>query len=164
MAREGSVAPKERVNIVYKPATGNAQEEVELPMKILVMGDFTQQQDERTVEARKAINVDKDNYNKVLAEQNLGLTLGVSDKLSNETGAQLAVNLKFKKLSDFSPEGIANQVPEMRRLLELRQALNALKGPLASVPAFRKKIQGLLGDDEGRARLMGELGIGENKG
>lgn len=166
MAREGSVAPKERVNIVYKPATGGAQEEVELPMKILVMGDFTQRQDERTVEARKAINVDKDNYNKVLEEQKLELSLGVADKLSNEPGAQLPVNLKFKKLSDFSPEGIANQVPEMRRLLELRQALNALKGPLASVPAFRKKIQGLLGDDESRTKLMSELGIGssENKG
>ena len=41
MPRESSVAPKERVNIVYRPATGDASEEVELPLKILVMGDFT---------------------------------------------------------------------------------------------------------------------------
>ena len=35
--QEGSIAPKERVNIVYRPATGDAKEEVELPLKVLVM-------------------------------------------------------------------------------------------------------------------------------
>ncbi|MBK6533631.1 MAG: type VI secretion system contractile sheath small subunit [Deltaproteobacteria bacterium] len=164
MSREGSVAPKERVNIVYKPATGNAQEEVELPLKIMMVGDYTLRPDDQPVENRKPINVDKDNFNQVLGEQKLELNLGVSDKLSNEPGAEMAVNLKFKKLSDFTPEGVANQVPEMRKLLELRSALNALKGPLGNVPAFRKKIQGLLGDEEGRAKLMQELGLGDKGG
>ncbi len=164
MSREGSVAPKERVNIVYKPATGNAQEEVELPLKILMVGDYTQRQVDEAVENRKPINVDKDNFNQVLAEQKLELNLNVADKLSNEPGAEMAVNLKFKKLSDFSPEGVANQVPEMRKLLELRSALNALKGPLGNVPGFRKKIQGLLGDEEGRSKLMQELGLGDKGG
>ena len=164
MAKEGSVAPKERVNIVYKPATGNAQEEVELPLKIMMVGDYTLRPDDQPVENRKPINVDKDNFNQVLGEQKLELTLPVADKLSNEPGAEMAVNLKFKKLSDFTPEGVANQVPEMRKLLELRSALNALKGPLGNVPAFRKKIQGLLGDEEGRAKLMQELGLGDKGG
>lgn len=164
MSREGSVAPKERVNIVYKPATGNAQEEVELPLKIMMVGDYTLRPDDQAVENRKPINVDKDNFNQVLGEQKLELSLGVADKLSNEPGAEMAVNLKFKKLSDFTPEGVANQVPEMRKLLELRSALNALKGPLGNVPGFRKKIQGLLGDEEGRSKLMQELGLGDKGG
>lgn len=164
MSREGSVAPKERVNIVYKPATGNAQEEVELPLKIMMVGDYSLRADDTPLENRKPINVDKDNFNQVLGEQKLELNLPVSDKLSNEPGAEMNVNLKFKKLSDFTPEGVANQVPEMRKLLELRSALNALKGPLGNVPAFRKKIQGLLGDEEGRAKLMQELGLGDKGG
>lgn len=163
MAREGSVAPKERVNIVYKPATGNAQSEVELPLKILMLGDYTQRADDRPVEDRKPINIDKDNFNQVLAEQKLELNLNVADKLSQEKGAEVNVALKFKKLSDFEPEAIANQVPEMRKLLELRTALNALKGPLGNVPAFRKKIQSLLGDEAGRSKLMQELGLGDGK-
>jgi type VI secretion system protein ImpB len=164
MSKEGSVAPKERVNIVYKPATGGAQEEVELPLKIMMVGDYTLRPDDQAVENRKPINIDKDNFNQVLGEQKLELNLGVADKLSNEPGAEMAVNLKFKKLSDFTPEGVANQVPEMRKLLELRSALNALKGPLGNVPAFRKKIQGLLGDEDGRAKLMQELGLGDKGG
>jgi len=160
MSKEGSVAPKERVNIVYKPATGNAQEEVELPLKILMMGDYTLRPDERPLEERKTINVDKDNFNEVMAKQNLELNVTVPDKLGND-GSEMGVKLKFKKLSDFEPEGIVNQVPELRKLLELRAALNALKGPLGNIPGFRKKIQGLLGDQEGRQRLMKELGISD---
>ena len=82
-------------------------------------------------------------------------------KLSQEPGTEMAVNLKFKSMKDFTPEGIANQVPEMRKLLELRSALNALKGPLGNVPGFKKKIQNLLGDQAGRDKLMQELGLGD---
>jgi type VI secretion system protein ImpB len=159
VAKEGSVAPKERVNIIYKPATGNAQEEVELPLKILMMGDYTQRQDDRPVEERKPINVDKDNFTEVMSKQDLKVDMSVADKLSNEPNAEMSVKLKFKKLSDFEPESIVNQVPELRKLLELRSALNALKGPLGNIPAFRKKIQGLLGDSSSREKLMKELGI-----
>lgn len=159
MAREGSVAPKERVNIVYKPATGNAQEEVELPLKILMMGDYTLRQDDRMLEDRKPINVDKDNFNQVMTEQNLGVDINVADKLSSEGGGEMSMSLKFKTLKDFEPEGIADQVPELRRLLELRSALTALKGPLGNIPSFRKKIQGILGDEGARDRLMKELGL-----
>ncbi len=69
MSKEQSVAPKERVNITYKPATGNAKEEVELPLKMLMLGDYTGRPDPRPLEDRKPINVDKDNFSKVMSEQ-----------------------------------------------------------------------------------------------
>jgi type VI secretion system protein ImpB len=159
MSKESSVAPTERVNIVYKPATGNMQEQVELPLKMLMMGDFTGRQDDRPLEDRAPINVDKMNFTEVMAQQNLKVDVSVADKLSNEEGANLPVSLQFKSLADFAPESIVNQVPELRKLLELRSALNALKGPLGNVPAFRKKLQAMLADDEGRKRLINELGL-----
>jgi type VI secretion system protein ImpB len=161
MAKEGSVAPQERVNITYKPSTGDAQSEVELPLKMLFLGDYTGRPDGRPLEERKPINIDKDNFDRVLAEQNLGVNLSIPDRLSGDPGANLSVNLKFKKLADFGPEAIAEQVPELRKLMELRNALTALKGPLGNVPAFRKKIQALLEDKEARARLLEELGLNE---
>ena len=88
MAKQGSVAPKERVNIVYKPATGGAKEEVELPLKVMVMGDFTLRDDETPVENRKAINVDKDNFDDVLAAQNIRLNTTVQSTLSGEPDAK----------------------------------------------------------------------------
>jgi type VI secretion system protein ImpB len=73
----------------------------------------------------------------------------------------MSVDLKFSSLKDFGPEGIVSQVPELQKLLALRTALTALKGPLGNIPAFRKKIQALLGNADGRQKLMQELGLKE---
>lgn len=159
MAKEGSVAPKERVNIVYRPATGDAKEEIELPLKVLVMGDFTLQKDARSVEDRQPVNIDKDNFNDVLGAHNVRLETVVDNKLSDEPDAQMSVNLDFKKMKDFEPDTIIQKVPELKKLLELRDALKALKGPLGNIPEFRKKVQDIVKDDEVKARLLKELGI-----
>jgi type VI secretion system protein ImpB len=152
------------VNITYKPATGNASEEVELPLKMLFLGDYTGRPDPRPLEERKPINVDKDNFQQVLAEQNLQVSMQVPDALSGEKGAELAVNLRFKRLSDFGPDAVAEQVPELKKLLDLRMALTALKGPLGNVPAFKRKISSLLADDKTREKLVNELGIKKEEG
>lgn len=159
MAKEGSVAPKERVNIVYKPATGDAQEEVELPLKMLMMGDYTGRPDPRPLEDRKPINVDKDNFSKVMAEQKLSVNFAVPNRLSDNPGDEMNVNLRFRRLSDMEPEAIAQQVPELKKLLDLRAALTALKGPLGNEKAFRNKIQGILNDPGSRNRIINELGL-----
>ncbi len=159
MAKEGSVAPKERVNIVYKPATGDAKEEIELPLKLLVMGDFTLAEDDRAVEDRNPINIDKDNFNEVLKAQKLELKLNVDNRLSGDEDEPLPVDLTFDSLKDFEPDQIVAKVPELAKLMDLREALKALKGPLGNVPDFRKKIQSLISDEGTRERLLKELGI-----
>lgn len=157
MPAEGSVAPKERVNIVYKADTGGKTEEKELPLKMLVMGDYTQRADSTPLEERKPININKDNFNDVLASQKLNLSFNADNTLA-EGGGEMPVNLQFKSLKDFEPESVARQVPELSKLLELREALNALKGPLGNIPAFRKKIQAIIGDDASRQAILNELG------
>jgi type VI secretion system protein ImpB len=159
MAKEGSVAPKERINIVYKPATGDAKEEVELPLKLMLIGDYTQREDGEAIEDRKPVNIDKDNFNDVMRQHKLSLDVNVANRLSGEENDEMAVSLKFENLKDFSPESVIRQVPELNRLLELREALVALKGPLGNVPAFRKMIEAALADDSARTKLLRELGV-----
>ncbi len=164
MAKEQTVAPRERVNITYKPATGDAKEEVELPLKLVMLGDYTLREDERTLEERDPVNIDKDNFDSVMKEQRLELTFTVPDRLSGEEDAEVPVNLRFENIKDFTPEMIAEQVPELGNLLELRKALQALKGPLGNLPAFRKKLQGLMDSEADVDRLLAELGTGEAAG
>lgn len=161
MGKEASVAPRERVNIVYRPATGDAQEQVELPLKLLVMGDFTGKPDDRTMEDREPINIDKDNFNEVLKAQDINLDVTVPNRLSGEPDEEMNVSLKFDSIKDFGPEAIAKNTPELSSLLELREALTALKGPLSNLPDFRKKIQELVKDESARERVLKELGIEE---
>lgn len=156
--KEQSVAPKERVNITYKSATGDAREEVELPLKILAMGDFRGQPDARPIEERKPINVDKDSFDQVLREHAVSVDLSVPNRLAPEAG-ELGVTLHLRSMKDFEPESIARAVPETAKLLALREQLTALKGPLGNVPAFRKKLAALLDDAGARASLEAELGL-----
>ena len=158
---EGSVAPQERVNIVYKPALGNAKEEIELPLKLLVIGDFTGAADKRPVEERQPISVDKDTFNDVLREQHVNVSYKAPDLLSGQPEAELNVALSFSHINDFGPEKVAQQVPELKALLEIRDALLALKGPLANLPEFRNKLQTLIKDESKRAEILKELGISE---
>lgn len=159
MAKEGSVAPKERVNIVYKSAVGDAQADVELPLKLTVLGDFTHKPDDRPVEDRAPVSVDKDNFNNVLKAQNVSLEIAVPNRLVEEEDASMPVNLSFETLKDFEPDAVASKVPELAELLRLRESLKALKGPLSNIPDFRKKVQEVVKDDAARAQLLAALGL-----
>jgi type VI secretion protein, VC_A0107 family len=165
MAKESSVAPKERVNITYKPETGDAQEEVELPLKLLVLSDFTLAQDDRRVEDRDPISIDKDNFNDVLKAMNLNLKMSVPNMLAGTSGEgepdAMPVDLKLETLDDFKPDAIVRKVPELQKLMALRETLKAVKAPLGNIPEFRKKIQELVKDPGARERLMKELGVEE---
>jgi len=161
MVKEATVAPKERVNIVYRPATGDAKEEVELPLKLLVMGDFTGSPDDRPLEQRQPVNIDKDNFNEVLKAQNIGLDLTVPNRLSGKPDEEMKVKLRLESMKDFSPDAVAEQVPELKKLLELREALRSLKSPMSNVPEFRKKVQELVKDETARKQLLKELAIEE---
>lgn len=157
MAKKGSVAPKERINITYVPATGGEQEEVELPLKLLVTGDFKGREEDIAIEDRIPVQIDKDNFNNVLAESGIGLKIDVPNRLSEGAEDTLHVDLTFRSIDDFNPASVVRQVPELNKLLELREALVALKGPLGNIPAFRKQLQNLMSDDKSRSQLAKEL-------
>ena len=162
MAKESSIAPKERINVTFKPATDGAQEEIELPMKVMVVGDFLQRQDPRNLIDRKPVSINKNNFEEVLSKQELSLQIAIPNRLrDNASDTDIPVTLKFKGLRDFEPAGIAKQVPEMRKLLQLRDALVSLKGPMGNIPAFRKAIEEVLADDRQREMIMKELGMND---
>ncbi|OII58318.1 type VI secretion system-associated protein [Pseudomonas putida] len=154
----GSVAPKERINIKYVPATDGEQAEVELPHKMLVLGDFGLD-DARALEDRSIMRINKHSFNNVLNDADVSLAMSVPSMLSTAPDAELAVNLQFKSINDFGPDSIARQVPELNKLLELREALVALKGPLGNVPTFRKQLQHLLNNEQARKQLAEELDL-----
>ncbi|MCL9781340.1 type VI secretion system contractile sheath small subunit [Vibrio sp. S4M6] len=161
MSKEGSVAPKERINIKYVPSTGDVQSEIELPLKTLVVGDFKGGAEETLLEERKTMSIDKNNFESVMRENNLGVKTVVKNKLSQEA-SDLSIDVSFKSLQDFSPDSIAKQVPDLKKLIELREALVALKGPLGNIPAFRSRLQEIVSSEESRKQLLDELQLASN--
>ncbi|HFT8169271.1 TPA: type VI secretion system contractile sheath small subunit [Pseudomonas aeruginosa] len=158
--KSGSVAPKERINIRYVPATNGQQEEVELPLKVLLVGDLKGRAEDSALEDRTAVRINKDNFNEVLEKAEVRLTTEVPATLSGSSeGDTLPVDLRFNSIDDFAPDAIVRQVPELRKLQELREALVALRGPMSNIPAFRKKLQAMLSDEGARSALAKELAI-----
>lgn len=163
--KEGSVAPKERINIKYVPATGRETAEVELPLNLLVVGDMKGKPDDTPIEERSMVSINKNNFSSVMEEMKIGLNINVANKLQDNASVddEINVQLDIKSLQDFSPDNIVKVVPELRKLLELREALTAVKGPLGNIPAFRTRIAELLESEESRAQLLAELNIIDNK-
>ncbi|MDR3073433.1 MAG: type VI secretion system contractile sheath small subunit [Deltaproteobacteria bacterium] len=158
MVRETSAAPKERINVTFKPATDGAVEEIELPMKVTVLGDMLQRRDERTLLDRKPVNINKNNFDSVMANQGLQAALTVPNLLKDtEEGGELNVRLDIASMRDFEPESIIGQVPELKKIVLLREALVTLKGPLGNLPAFTRAIEKIVGDETRRDQLLREI-------
>jgi len=163
MSNKQSESPKERINVTYKPAAGDQTEEIEIPFKLLVVGDFNPNEEFTTVEDKKVVSVNKTNFHDVLKNQDITLDMSVDNKLSDEEHDSLDVQLNFNHMRDFSPENIIDQVDELKKLQELRESLMSLKGPLGNIPAFRKAISDVIDNPEEASKMLGELGINLNE-
>lgn len=157
--KDGSVAPKERINIRYVPKADGLSSEVELPLNLLVVGDMKGRPEDAPIDERSSVSVNKNNFNSVMSETGINLNFSVENSLSDKKGEDIQVEIDIKGMEDFSPDNIVKQVPELRKLLELREALVALKGPMGNVPAFRTQLQALLDQEESRMQLLKELDI-----
>ena len=147
--------PPARVNLFLEVAKGNAKEKIELPMRLLVMGDFTGREDGTPLEEREVINVNTQNFEDVLRSQDLRTRLAVQNTLTGE--GETAVDLKFDSLKAFDPEQVARQVPELARLLAARNLLQDFRNRVISMGDFRRQLEAVIKDEAARERLLQEL-------
>jgi type VI secretion system protein ImpB len=148
--------PPARVNIKLDIDKGGAQKKVELPFKMLVLGDFSQKGDTGRIVDKEKININKDNFNQVMESMDLGLNMSVENKI-NPGGGDLKVDLKFKSIKDFSPLEIVKQVPQLSKLLAARNLVKDLKSNLMDNKEFRKKLEGIMQDKTAMDSLVAEL-------
>jgi type VI secretion system protein ImpB len=149
-----------RVNITYDVETGGAIEMKELPFVMGVLGDFTGHAEEgrARLKDRSFVEVNPDNFDEVLARMKPHLTLSVENMLSEDPDAgKLGVDLHFKSMDDFSPERVAQQVPALQKLLDLRSQLADLRGSLQTNEALEEILQESVGDEDRLSKLKTEL-------
>src|SRR5271170_5416806 len=107
-----------RVHITYDVETGGAMEKKELPFVVGVLADLSGQPSAplRPLKERKAVFIDRDNFNEVLARATPRVAMRVDNRLTDEN-TKLAVELKFKHMDDFEPANIAEQVGPLKALM-----------------------------------------------
>lgn len=148
--------PKARINIKLDLHTGGAQKKVELPLKLMMMGDYSNGQEQRPLSERSKVNIDKNNFNAVLADFSPALKLTVENTLAGDA-SELPVALNFRHMKDFEPEQVARQIPELRALLAMRNLLRDLKSNLLDNVTFRRELERILKDDALSDELRAEL-------
>ncbi|MCE0828737.1 type VI secretion system contractile sheath small subunit [Buttiauxella sp. A2-C2_NF] len=151
-----SEIPKARVNIRLDLHTGSAQKKVELPLKLLAVGDFSNGKETLPLSERSKVNINKNNFNSVLSELNPEVKYSVSNTLSND-GTEENVSLSFQEMKDFEPEQVARQIPQLRAMLAMRNLLRDLKSNLLDNVTFRKELEKILIDPALTQELRDEL-------
>jgi len=148
--------PPARINLFLEVAKGNAKKKVELPLRLMVLGDYSQSESNVPLADREKININKDNFQQVMKSSKLNLDMVVPDKLKGGD-AEMKVNVKFNDLSSFHPEEVAKQVPQLGKLLATRNLLQDLRNRIISINDFRKELERVIKDKSALAQLSGEL-------
>ncbi|EKZ99511.1 hypothetical protein D769_09844 [Cupriavidus sp. HMR-1] len=148
--------PKARVNIKLDLHTGGTQKKVELPLKLLVIGDYSNGQETQALAEREKVSINKNNFNSVLADFNPKARIAVENTLALD-GSELSVDLDFKSMDDFQPEVVASRVPELRALMAARNLLRDLKSNLLDNAMFRRELEKILKDPGLSERLRADL-------
>ena len=155
----GRVRPP-RVQITYDVEDGGATVERELPMVAGVVSDLSGDSDDPTpYEQRNFLEVEQGGVDRLMKRIAPTVELTVPDEISGDgEDSEIAARLRFGSIDDFSPMGVAAQLPQTAKLLELRQQLSDLYGKVEA----NDKLDGILGkvlaDSDKQAQLLSELG------
>ena len=147
--------PAARINLKLDVGKGSAKKKVELPLKMLVMGDFAQKKRSQRVGDREKININKNNFEQVMKSQGLKLNYTVDNKLTGK--GDLKVDLDVNSMDSFKPENIAKTLPELSKLLAARNLLKDLKSNLLDNRAFRSRLEEIIKDPAAAKALHEEL-------
>ncbi|AWU93428.1 MULTISPECIES: type VI secretion system contractile sheath small subunit [Azospirillum] len=156
---------KPRVHITYDVETEGATVVKELPFVVGVLGDFSGDPTEplKPLKDRKFIQIDRDNFNDVMARMTPGLKMKVDNTLADD-GTQLSVDLAFKSMEDFEPGRVVQQVEPLRKLLETRNQLRDLLSKADRSEELEGLLERVLQNTDELAALSGELGTEKKEG
>lgn len=150
---------KPRVHIAYEVETGGAMVQKELPFVAGVVGDFSGDPTEplKPLRDRKFIQIDRDNFNDVMARMNPGLNIKVENTLAGD-GSEMAVDLSFKSMTDFEPAQVVQQVDPLKNLMGTRDKLRDLLTKVDRSEDLENLLEQVLQNEGDLKKLSDELG------
>ncbi len=148
--------PKGRVNITLDVETAEGRKKKELPLKLLVLGDFSQGKTKNAVAERDRLSINKSNFDKVMKELSPELNYTVTNRIRGD-GSMLKVKLQLDAIKKFHPEELIQQIPELRQLLAMRNLLKDLKANVIDNATFRRELEKIVKDRTNLQQLRDHL-------
>lgn len=150
---------KPRVHISYEVETEGAAVEKELPFVMGVLGDFSGDPTGpvKSLKDRKFTSIDRDNFDQIMAAQTPGAKFKVENTLQDD-GSEIAVDLKFNKMTDFDPAAIVDQVAPLNKLMETRNKLRDLLSKADRSEDLEALLERVLQNQDDLGALAKDLG------
>jgi type VI secretion system protein ImpB len=153
-----------RVQITYDVETGGALQKKELPYVVGVLADLAGDLDPDVtpvpLKARKFVEIDRDNFDKVMESVGPRVAMQVDNRLTEED-TKFNVVLNFSKMEDLDPAAIVNQVEPLRKLYEARQRLSDLRSKLDGNDDLDRLLQEIVENTDGLKEVQHLAAAGE---
>ena len=153
-----------RVQITYDVEIGGAIELKELPFVVGVLGDFAGNPEEPLpgLKNRKFVEIDRDNFNQVMAGMRPRISYAVENKLQND-GTRLGLDLRFNSIEDFDPDNVVQQVEPLRKLVEARRKLSDLRSKMDGNEKLENLLTDILSNTDSQKQLSEALNTSGDK-
>lgn len=150
-----------RVHITYDVQVGDAIEKKDLPFVVGVLGDFAGQPAEppKRLKERSLIEVDRDNFDQVLAGMKPRLAYRVENTLDGDD-TKLNVELRFNSLADFEPDNVVQQIEPLKQLIEARRRLSDLLSRMDGNDRLEELLREVIQNTGQQQQLSQALGLG----
>jgi len=152
--------PKSRITLRYRTEINGTPEDIDLPLRLLVLGDFslgTSADRKLDLEERRLRNLDGRNTDAVMKDMKINMSFKVPNRIDPQNAQELEVNLPIQSMKSFTPDEIAKAIPKLRSLLTLRKLLLEVESNMGNSKELRKLVSDLYGSPDALAKLKEEL-------
>lgn len=152
--------PKSRLTLRYKTEVNGQLEDQSLPLRLLVEGDFSlgsSKDRQMDLEERRLRNLDGTNTNAVMKDMGMSLKFAVANKVDPEVAEDMDVEIPIDSMNSFSPDKIANHVPKVKGLLQMKTLLEEVISNVDNRKEFRKLLNELMSNEEALAKMLEDL-------
>jgi len=152
--------PKSRLTLTYRTTVHGEAEEVQLPFRVVVMGDLsggTSKDRQVDLDRRTLRRLDGKNLNEVMADMGLSVSVTVPNRIDPESSEEVAVTLPINSIRSFSPAEVANNVPKVKALLLLKKLLLEVQANIDNRKEFRRLLRELAQNPAAVESIVGQL-------
>lgn len=152
--------PKSRLTLKYRTEINGEPEYIDLPLRMLVMGDFSQGTSKdrgEDLEDRKLRSIEGNNLNDVMKDMGMSLEFVVDNKIDPDKSEQMKVNVPIDSMKSFSPNEVAKNIPKLKSLLLLKKLLMEVQANVANKKEFRKLLSDLYANEDSYRKVLDEL-------
>jgi type VI secretion system protein ImpB len=149
--------PKSRITLVYRTKINGQPEDVKLPFRVVVLGDFSQgssKDRQLDLDERAMRSVTGSNINELMKDMGMSISFEVDDKVSADGEGKMQVELPINRMKSFHPDEIVHHVPKLKALMLLRKLLMEMQSDIDNRKELRRTLYELFSNKEQLQKLL----------